>query len=337
MSQQIFPIQNESQFRKAGAMDLIKVPPAPGGNTLYIQKYTLEVLAYGIASNEFIHLSGPTGSAKSSLLDALTRCPENFYPICRGLQLKPKPIKVYPIEMATFETPGELYMRRSLKDGTTYDEESKLVMSLRDALISRDSCYPLIWLREMGRVHSASVQGGLLNLMTKGDIVLPDGTVVSGQGISWIADSNYQAEQDSTHTLVTLDDALKRRFSINVTLDYLSAELEVLVLQNLLGKEYHNKQDIDLLHKIVELGQEIRNTRLQGTLHSVAPPTIYGYLSFVRMAKAMPHLNNAQIALCTLLGNAPKEDQKLIAGILTQVFSIQMAMDEENPIAANYF
>jgi MoxR-like ATPase len=336
MSQQIFHIQKEVEFRKAGAMDLIEVQPAPGGNTLYIQKCTLEVIVFGIVSHEFIHLSGPTGSAKSSLLEAITRCPENFAPICRGLEFAVKPIRLYPIEMATYETPGELFMRRSLKDGATYDEESKLVQSLRDALACREECYPVIWLREMGRVHSASVQGGLLNLMTKGDILLPGGSIVSGQDISWVADSNYQAEQDSTHTLVTLDDALKRRFSINVTLDYLSAELEVLVLQHLMGKEFRPKHDADLLHKIVELGQEIRNARSQGALHSVAPPTIYGYLSFVRMAKAMPHLNNAQIALCTLLGNAPKEDQKMISGILTKVFSIQMAMDEQNPIAANF-
>ncbi len=336
MSQQIFRIQKESEFRKAGAMDLIEVQPAPGGNTLYIQKCTLEVVVFGIVTHEFIHLSGPTGSAKSSLLEALTRCPENFEPICRGLGFSVKPIRLYPIEMATYETPGELYMRRSLKDGATYDEESKLVQSLRDALACRDDCYPVIWLREMGRVHSASVQGGLLNLMTKGDILLPGGSIVSGAGISWVADSNYQAEQDSTHTLVTLDDALKRRFSINVTLDYLSAELEVQVLQHLMGKDCKAKQDSELLHKIVELGQEIRNARAQGALHAVAPPTIYGYLSFVRMAKAMSHLNNAQIALSTLLGNAPKEDQKMISGILTKVFSIQMAMDEQNPIAANF-
>ena len=83
-------------------------------------------------------------------------------------------------------------------------------------------------------MHSSSVQGGLLNLIVKGDIVLPDGSRIDGRGISWVADSNYQAEQDATHTLVTLDDALKRRFSINLTLDYLSAEQEMQVLHHIL-------------------------------------------------------------------------------------------------------
>jgi len=335
MAQHIYRIYKDSEYRKAGANDLIEIMPAPGGNTLYIQKYILEVLGLGICTHEYIHLSGPTGSAKSSVLEAVARCPDNFASICRGLGFPVRPLKLFPIEMAIYETPGELYMRRSLRDGATFDEESKLVQSLRQANAFKDSGYPLIWLREMGRVHSASVQGGLLNLMTKGDILLPDGNVLSGQGISWVADSNYQAEQDSTHTLVTLDDALKRRFSVNITLDYLSAELEVQVLQHLMADDYKNRQDLALIHKIVELGQEVRNARLQGTLHSIAPPTIYGYLSFLRMAKALPHLNHAQVALSTLLGNAPKEDIKLVSGILTKVFSIHMEVDEKNPLAAN--
>jgi MoxR-like ATPase len=69
--------------------------------------------------------------------------------------------------------------------------------------------------------------------MTKGDIVLPDGARIDGRRIAWVADSNYQAEQDFTHTLVTLDDALRRRFSVNLTMGYLAAEQEIKVLQNL--------------------------------------------------------------------------------------------------------
>jgi MoxR-like ATPase len=52
-----------------------------------------------------------------------------------------------------------------------------------------------------------------------------------------VADSNYQAEQEGAHTLVALDDALKRRFTINLTMDYLSAGQEVEVLNHLLQEE----------------------------------------------------------------------------------------------------
>ena len=102
-----------------------------------------------------------------------------------------KPLRLFPIEMVIFETPGELFQRRALKDGTTYDEKSCLVKALHDASQLKNESYPLIWLREMGRVHSSSVQGGLLDLLVKENIILPDGNLIPVQNISWIADSNY--------------------------------------------------------------------------------------------------------------------------------------------------
>ena len=212
MASSVFQINRQAEYRKAGPEDLIEMLPVPGGHPLFILKKILEILVCGIINHEFIHLSGPTGTAKSSLLEALHRVPKNFHIICRSLGFPLLPIKIYPIEMATYETPGELYQRRALKNGTTYDEKSMLVQAMENASRFKDKCYPVIWLREMGRVHTSSVQGGLLDLMTKDDIVFYDGTRINGQGIAWVADSNYQAEEDSTHTLVTFDDALKRRF-----------------------------------------------------------------------------------------------------------------------------
>jgi len=234
MGSQIFRISRPQEYRKAGPTDLVELVPVPGQNPLFIMRWIVDTLVYGIVHGEFIHLSGPTGSAKSSLLEALYLVPSNFLAVCTGLRFKTLPLQLHPIEMATYETPGELYARRALKDGTTYDEKSGLVVALEHATEDCGKSYNLIWLREMGRVHSPSVQGGLLNLMTKGDIALPNGRRLKGGGIAWVADSNYQAEQDSTHTLVTLDDALKRRFSINLTLDYLSASQEIQVLQHLM-------------------------------------------------------------------------------------------------------
>jgi len=231
-----YRLLDSAEFRKAGPYDLIELEPVPGQNALYLPKWLLEVLADAITNYEIIHLSGPTGSAKSSIIEALHQVPENFQALCESLGLRPLPIKLYAVEMATFEAPGELYQRRSLRDGTTFDEPSRLVQALEDASQANGHFYPLVWLREMGRVHSASVQGGLLNLMSKYDILVPDGRRLDGSKISWVADSNYQAEGDSTHTLVTLDDALKRRFTINLTLDYLDPYQEIQVLRNILGE-----------------------------------------------------------------------------------------------------
>jgi hypothetical protein len=247
-----------------------------------------------------------------------------------------RPLKVYPIEMATYEAPGELYNRRALKNGTTYDEMSRLVQALEDASKTNGASYPLVWLREMGRVHSSTVQGGLLNLMTKGDIVLPDGRRIDGVRTAWVADSNYQAEQDASHTLVPLDDALKRRFSINLTLDYLSAEQEAQILEHLAATN-GAPPDVRLIERIVTLGQVIRRHKAQGDLQSVVPPTIYGYLAVVRMAGRMPHLSIQQIIRTTLLGNAKGDDQKLIPGIINEVFGLKAADDADPAIGNDLF
>jgi MoxR-like ATPase len=335
--QRIFRVTEPREYRKAGPTDLVRLQPVPGSHPLFVEKWRLEVIVYGIARHEFIHLSGPTGSAKSSLIEALSMVPENFRALCTALGLPDQPLKVYPIEMALFETPGELYQRRALKEGTTYDEPSVLLQALTDAVQVKPQAYPLIWLREMGRVQASSVQGGLLDLMTRGDILLPDGRRLDGRGIAWIADSNYQADTDATHTLVTLDDALKRRFSLNLTLDYLSASQEVQILRYLTRVEPHARPgDAALCEQVVKLGHVIRQRRAQGTLLSLTPPTIYGYLALLRLASALPHLSLQQAAMSTMLGNASAEDHKLIPGVFTEVFGLQSA-DEAAVAPGNLF
>jgi hypothetical protein len=232
-----FKIDDPGRLAKAGPQDLIRMNPAPGANPLFLPKWLLDMLVYGIVHHEFIHLSGPSGSSKTSLLEALHLKPANFESLCNCLGLEPRPLQVFPIEMVTFESPGELYFRRALRGGLTYDEPSVLVDCLRQACAKAPDCYPLIWLREIGRVHSTMVQGGLLNLMCKGEVILPGGERLDCSRVGWVADSNYQAEDSSMHTLVPLDDALKRRFTINLTLDYLSPSQEVDVLNQLMLEE----------------------------------------------------------------------------------------------------
>ncbi|MEI7899950.1 MAG: hypothetical protein WCK89_06830 [bacterium] len=333
MQTQVFRVDDAREYQKAGPSDLVKLLPVPGSNPLFLPKAQIEILVYAITNNEIVHLSGPTGSAKTSLIEALHLVPGNFRAICSALGHPLFPLKVYPIEMATYEAPGELYQRRALRNGTTFDEESGLVRALTEAAGLEGKFYHLIWLREIGRVHSASVQGGLLDLVTKGDITLPGGKRVNARGIAWVADSNYQAESEATHTLVTLDDALKRRFTINLTLDYLSAEQETHVLLQLTGDNEAQKTTHDLVLHAVRLGQAIRRNKLEGNLQSVAPPTIYGYLSFLRMVHALPHLILQQIAMATLLGNASPEEQKHVAGVLNEVFGFQREQAED-PIKA---
>ena len=338
MTQNLFRLNEPGEYRKAGPSDLVEMLPVPGHHPLFLKKTDLEALTFSICTFEACHISGPTGTAKSSLLDAIDRAPANFNALCAALGFREMPLKVYPVEMVIYETPGELYQRRALKEGTTFDEKSRLVESLEEAGRLRADAYPLIWLRELGRVHSPSVQGGLLDMMTRGDIILSDGTRINGQGISWVADSNYQAEQDATHTLVAFDDALKRRFSVNITLNYLSAEQEAQVLREILKTAPLRLEHVDpLIEKSVQLGHAVRRQKAEGNLLSVPAPTIMGYLAFLRMADRLPHLTPQQVAMSTLLGLCSREDRKQVSGVLNEVFGLQAYDGEDPAINLNLF
>jgi hypothetical protein len=340
MTRNLFRLTHLEEYRKAGPSDLIEMLPIPGHHPIFLRKTDLEALTFSICTFESCHISGPTGTAKSSLLEAIARVPANFRALCAGLGFPQMPLRVFPVEMVIYETPGELYQRRGLREGTTFDEKSRLVESLEEASRLRGKAYPLIWLRELGRVHSPSVQGGLLDMMTRGDIVLSDGTRINGQGVAWVADSNYQAEQDATHTLVAFDDALKRRFSVNITLNYLSAEQEAQVLRAILqsGPMHTSPSHPDLLmEKGVRLGHAIRRQKAEGNLLSVPAPTIWGYLAFLRMAARLPHLTPQQVAMSTLLGLCSREDRKQVAAVLNEVFGLDASDAEDPAIGVNLF
>jgi MoxR-like ATPase len=161
------------------------------------------------------------------------------------------------------------------------------------------------------------------------DVALPDGSRVAGN-VCFAADSNYQAETDATHTLVTFDDALRRRFTVNVTLDYLPPEQEVQVLSQMFKGKRLRRIDDDLIARVVRLGQRIRAQRQEGNLLTLPAPTIAGHVAFLQMTERMPHLSLQQIALSTALGNASSEDRKMALAVFNEVFGLQQELDEED-------
>jgi len=337
MTTQVYRIDDENEYRKAGPTDLIALIPNAGANQLFLPKNKIETLVRSIFDKEYIHLSGPSGSAKSSVIEALA-VPGNFLAVCKALGFSGvKPLKIYPVEMATFESPGELFFRRALKEGSTFDEKSPLVRALHMAEKEEEQYSVLIWLREMGRVHSSSIQGGLLNLMHKPAVIIPSGEKIDTRQIAWIADSNYQADTDSTHTLVTLDDALKRRFTCHITLDYLNGEQEIQILHEIMANRQSVVEQQELIPKIVKLGHIIRQQRLEGNLQSITPPTIYGFLAALNMADRLPHFSMQDIMSHTLLGNATLPDSKIAQTVYNEVFGLQADPEQESAVGGSWF
>ncbi|HPO14085.1 MAG TPA: hypothetical protein PLI09_11615 [Candidatus Hydrogenedentes bacterium] len=323
MTNRIPRLWQKQEMSLAGPNEPIEMWPVPGSLPMAPQKRVLEILGQGIIHGEFIHIHGETGTGKSGLLEALTLVAENWKALCEVQNTPYRPLKVFAIEMMIYETPGELYTQRAIVDGHTYDEESELIRALREAASSVETHYPLIWLREMGRVHSSSVQGGLLNLITRGMIRLPDGQFMNGAGIAWVTDSNYNVEDTSTYTLVTLDDALSRRATINIPMNYFLPEEEVRIILNLMGEGHLPTLDHALVMKVVELGQAIRMQRNQGNVLTVAPPTLYSYFAFLRLAHALPNLSVQEVANVTLIGSASPSDRERLAGVFSEVFGLR--------------
>lgn len=326
----ICSITDSAALAKAGTSDLVALKPLPNNPPIVKELGVLEVLAGGIIAGELIHLHGETGTGKNAVLEALLYVPENWKALCRHLKANPLPLKAFPIEMAVFETISEVYSRRALRKGQTYDEPSAIVQALRECSRLAGKAYPLIWLREMGRVSAAAVQGGLLNLMSKGVIPLGNGEAISGQNIAWVADSNYHTDDTSTHVLVTQDDALKRRWTISIAFDYLSQEQEIEILRYHMKGGYLPEVGQERLFKIVELGHAIRRRRSEGALASLASPSIYGYSAFLRAVHRHPHFSPQEVCEFTLLGSSSQKDREEVRGLVADVFRLGASNRQES-------
>ena len=325
----IYSVQFPDELEKAGLNDLVQLIPTPGNRPMVIKKKTIQMVAAAIISKLFLHLHGDTGTGKSALLEALILVQENWSAACALVGAPYKPLEVYTIEMVNYETPGELYKRRSIMSGNTYDEESEIVRAVRDLTARAETCYGLIWLREIGRVQSAAVQGGLLNLINPGMIRLPDGTHISGAHVAWAADSNYSANENAVHTLVTQDDALARRWMVSLLFEYMSSEDEVRILRYLRAIGQLPEVDDVLILKVVDLGQKIRTSRSQGRLLSLAPPSLYGYFAFLQLADILPHLSIQDVAEATLLGAASPADREEVRGVFAEVFGLKVGNQDD--------
>ena len=98
-----------------------------------------------------------------------------------------------------------------------------------------------------------------------------------------------------------------------------------------------NNERSEVIRKVVNLGNLVRKYKSEGQLGMVPPPTIYGYLSFLRMAESIPEMSLQDIALATLLGNTSADDKKHVSAILNQVFGINIPEEDESGLGSNLF
>ena len=297
-----------------------KVPAAHMNNAIYIKKHQLQVMATAIAKNMIQHVSGPTGTGKTSLIHAVADH-VNWRLICRMTGFDYKPIKLFVTNMVSYETPQEIERRREMKNATTFDAYSDLVRYMVEGNKLAKTHYPLIFIKEIGRAHSPAVQNALVTALEKPTIYLFDGTALDIGEIRFVMDSNYVSEEDDIYVLTEFDTALKRRPEINLTCDYLSLEEETMIVVN---ERKVKAKDLPRVKMVVELGQKIRIRRKEGNLQSLTPPTIYGYLAAVKLMEQQPEMPMEHVMGSTLLGNAKEEDSEEAWLLYDEVFGLRM-------------
>ncbi len=318
---QIYQVTPE-EYRKAGPEDLVRLEPLDGCVAPIVERQKLDLLVRGVVRGGCVHVSGETGTAKTLTIRTLLLNPANFHSICKA------PLEVYSCPISRFDGPPELSFRRAIKDGTTYDEDSLLVEALKKEDGRAGKRYAAVLLPELGRTHYEMIQGALVELINDAVLLDNERRLLRVEHVAWVADSNYAADEGGANfSLVSFDDALRRRFSTSIEMGHPSQEQECAILQTLVPEAPEPE-----VAAIVRLGAETRSSRRDGALLSVPPPTLYGYAEFLRTRLELPHLPADVVAFASIFGHCSEEDRALAADLLARTHGVgtgEAADDDE--------
>ena len=326
---QIYAVTPE-EYRNAGPEDLVRLDPLDGCVAPIIERQKLDLLVRGIVRGGCIHVSGETGTAKTLTIRTLLLNPRNFHDVCEALGYPRKDLEVYACSVGRFDGPAELTFRRAIKDGTTYDEDSLLIEALKSEDGLSGKRYAVVLLPELGRTHSEMVQGALVELINRVVLLESERRLLHVEHVAWVADSDYAASSGgAAFSLVTLDEALRRRFSTSIDMGHPSQEQECAILRTLVPEAPPGD-----VAAVVRLGAEVRSSRRDGALLSVPPPTLYGYEEFLRARLDLPHLPADVVAFATLFGHCSADDRPLAADLLARTHGVGSDEAQDEGLAA---
>ncbi|NND34906.1 MAG: hypothetical protein HKN76_20135 [Saprospiraceae bacterium] len=333
-----YKITNKASWRRAGNNDLIELKPPKGINPLFYRKKDLHMLALTIADGGCIHISGGSGTGKTSLLFALTEVQQNWVRLCIYNNLEEKPLKMFRLAAFNFDSPGEMWYRRAINADGTYDEKQNLVEFMEDAIANPDDAYYAVHIMELGRTKP-SIQHALVHLLHDGEIVDPltGNSIGSGENIAFIADSNYAAADKHTFLLAEQDTALFNRINqTGIIIDHLSQQEETKILMSIRRALNVDNVPDALVEQIAQLGHLMRVEQNEnGALSSVNPVSMRSYISFLKKA-SKSDLPPEDLADMTLFALASAEDRGVINELKSIVFGIQKyryEMDEFSEMA----
>ncbi len=332
------PDADQRALHAAGTNDFVRLLPASDGEQrIVLRRRVLEVLTAAIVLREHVHVSGPTGTAKTALIEAM----ENPANMIAALSLLPgdvptRPLRIHAVEMPEIETPGELWRTRELREEGTVLEDSAILKAFDRA--DPERYYEILHLRELGRNISPHVQSGLLNLLTRGPIRVP-GRAPIPRFVSAIADSNYQPGVRAGYELQPMDEAVRRRLAVQLELEQLPADIEEQLLAEIAGigpdvtlhavapapaRPVRRVVSSEFVSGLMRIAAVLRREQAEGNLRSVAPPTLFNMTTVIHLAELLPGHTLEDLALVTLLGNATPEDQaRYVPGVLAEALGLE--------------
>lgn len=295
------------------------------------------MLTLTISDGGCLHISGGSGTGKTSLLFALTEVPENWQRLCNYNKIPEKPLKVFRLPAFNFDSPNEIWHRRAINEAGTYDEKQPLIEFLEEAMAYPEQAYYAVHIMEIGRMKP-SIQHALVHILHNGEIVNPLTGISIGKaaGIAFIADSNYAAADRHHFFLAEKDTALFNRMNeTGIIIDHLNQQEEAMILKNIKGSIGAAAVPDEIVDQITRLGYLIREEQnANGSLQSVSPVSMRQYIAFLRKA-ARSELPPEDLVDMTLFALAAHEDQSVINELKSIVFGIERGyeMDEISEIA----
>ena len=224
----ICPVNSKSKWKRAADDDLIAL--TTGSGPFYVKKEILESMVHGVRDREVIHLSGGTGTGKSTLGNIL---PRNWRSLCVNMGIDYQALKVFTIPLVHYQGPDELFTRRAIAENRTLDEDQPPLKAAKEAMSLNKDHDIIMWFQELGRTHT-SVQHALVTSFLNDQVYDHHGQNLGNLNACILMDSNYQDREGGNYLLHDLDGALQSRFTLQLTLGYLEMQREKEILRKMI-------------------------------------------------------------------------------------------------------
>jgi hypothetical protein len=308
-----------TDFDLASSGSLLRMQPLPNSHA-YFADYDIAVLVVdALATLAPVHLSGPSGTGKTHMLNSLLfGPPANFYCISNGLGLPQWPrIRAHRILVSMYETPGEVWYKTGVVRFTTLQQPQKILEVLEEASADPEALH-IVWLVESGRGISSAVQGGWLEIVGQRTIREPNGKVFELGNVAFVTDSNHSANVSGEFSIWDLDQAYGRRWTRRINLAALSPDQEAAVLRELAPAATDQQ-----IQQVVSLAVTIRQKHEEGGLRSCLPPTIDAELDLLGCMSRLRQ-NTRTLVFNTLLGHCASREIEEAETAYAEAFGVQV-------------